>query len=217
MKNQSINLAYNAQAQKFYIVINNVDSDDPIKTALTALIQGIAGTAEVKPVEGLELTKTNADNENVVSEETANTEENASGGVNAEKSASESTAAENATEEASKVTAEVANPAANEEKSDSAGESMSNGTAEVPFPEILLDNDGSVSVEDEQPENKQEEPKQEEAVQAAVFKLKPGVRCVGAIVKKGAATLNRKDGTIVTTDLQAINELEKAGLERIEA
>lgn len=212
MKNQSINLAYNAQAQKFYIVINNVDSDDPIKTALTALIQGITGAAEVKPVEGLELTKTSADNENIVPEESVDTEKAASEGVNEEKPVSEDAAAENAPEETAEVTTKAANLAADEEKSDSAGGSISNDAAEVPFPEVLPDNDSSVSVEDNHLENKQEEP-----VQAATFKLKPGVRCVGAIVKRGAATLNRKDGTIVTTDMQAISELEKAGLERIEA
>lgn len=205
MKNQSINLAYNAQAQKFYIVINNVDSDDPIKTALTALIQGITGAAEVKPVEGLELTKTNADTESTVPENTG-TEEVVSKNFAAEDAISENITTESVAEETAEAKTEATGSVADEEKSNP------NDAAEIPFPEALPNNDNSAPVEGVQPENKQEEP-----VQAAViFKLKPGVRCVGAIVKRGAATLNRKEGTIVTTDAQAISELEKAGLEKID-
>ena len=205
MKNQSINLAYNAQAQKFYIVINNVDSDDPIKTALTALIQGITGAAEVKPVEGLDLTKTNADTESTVPENTASEDTTAEG------AAPENIVAESIAEETAETKAEAPDPAANEEKGNSAGKS--DDAAEIPFPEALPNNENSAPVEEMQPENKQEEPAQA----AVIFKLKPGVRCVGAIVKRGAAALNRKEGTIVTTDLQAISELEKAGLERVDA
>lgn len=190
ISSKSINLAYNSEAKKMYVIINNVEGTDPIIKALQATVTALSGDDKITPINGLTLVTPNPDaKESLILPEEADTFEDAAkngDGNETKTSADEAFAEENEKEPCLKD--ELDNP------------------RDVPFPDAETIK-GNESVSETAP--------MPATLVSVVFKIKSGVPAIGAAVKSKKATLNRADGTIETSDEHIIKMFDEAGLERM--
>ena len=190
VSSKSINLAYNSEAKKMYVIINNVEGTDPIIRALQATVTALSGDDKITPINGLTLVTPNPDeNESLALPEEASTFEGAAkngDGNDTKTSADETFAEENKKE-----------PCLNDDL---------DNPRDIPFPDVkAVKGNESVS----------EIPPMPTALVSVVFKTKSGVPAIGAAIKSKKATLNRADGTIETSDEHVIKMFDEAGLERM--
>ena len=190
ISSKSINLAYNSEAKKMYVIINNVEGTDPIIRALQATVTALSGDDKITPINGLTLVTPNPDaKESLILPEEADTFEDAAkngDGNETKTSADEAFAEENEKEPCLKN--ELDNP------------------RDIPFPDAeTVKSNESVSETAPMPAT----------LVSVVFKIKSGVPAIGAAVKSKKATLNRADGTIETSDEHIIKMFDEAGLERM--
>lgn len=61
VSSKSINLAYNSEAKKMYVIINNVEGTDTIIKALQATVTALSGDDKITPINGLTLVTPNPD------------------------------------------------------------------------------------------------------------------------------------------------------------